>query len=356
MNDKGVPLHSDKALLQLFHQVGVGEGEQSEQGGGEDEYNEGEGEGERERRLYVFDREHLDADPELVALDLKISQDLVLNEPPLNPQDPLTSHLSLSIHNFETLRALINSIKNQRSSLSLALANLHRVNCATLKLFETYQKNSQPIVDNFENLLRHWQENMDSIKKVKVVNGLLVRNSSAASSLVTSSSQSSQEKQRYLGDYVSAEKMMAVRDGCAKILVELTTKSDFLQSTLDQVLLNTEQVEQDLQLTSQDLQDLQACQQDAEQGHSRIEELVRAGQHMSDSGLLAQCFEELSVCDAEHRDRIRFLIERKVNPNVSLFISLLLYCIDVFVLISLNPERYDSVPFDPDANYLSTAE
>lgn len=34
---------------------------------------------------------------------------------------------------------------------------------------------------------------------------------------------------------------------------------------------------------------------------------------VTDPVLLAQCFEELTVCDAEHRDRIRFLIERKVR-------------------------------------------
>lgn len=38
---------------------------------------------ERERRLYVFDREHLDADPELVARTLDITDDQLLTEPAL---------------------------------------------------------------------------------------------------------------------------------------------------------------------------------------------------------------------------------------------------------------------------------
>lgn len=37
----------------------------------------------RERRLYVFDREHLDADPEEMAFHLAITEDQVLQEPEL---------------------------------------------------------------------------------------------------------------------------------------------------------------------------------------------------------------------------------------------------------------------------------
>ena len=36
---------------------------------------------------------------------------------------------------------------------------------------------------------------------------------------------------------------------------------------------------------------------------------------MTDPELLEQCFAELSHADAEHRDRIRFLIERKVSSS-----------------------------------------
>ncbi|KAK4690843.1 hypothetical protein P7C70_g9478, partial [Phenoliferia sp. Uapishka_3] len=72
-------------------------------------------EGERERRLYVFDREHLDADPEPVAQHLAITEEQLLTEPPLSPEDPLHSHVALSFHNIEALRALIHSISLQRA-------------------------------------------------------------------------------------------------------------------------------------------------------------------------------------------------------------------------------------------------
>lgn len=146
------------------------------------------------------------------------------------------------------------------------------------------------------------------------------------------------------------------------VIAELKMRTEALQVTLDDVMTNAEAVQADLEATSyassfppkdvlgadahslvctlisRDLEDLDACEQDAEHGHARIEELVHAGESsklfvlprhrfvrkpslihavplstVTDSGLLAQCFEELSVCDAEHRDRIRFLIERKVT-------------------------------------------
>lgn len=43
---------------------------------------------ERERRLYIFDREHLDADPEEVAFALSITEDQVLLEPELGRACP----------------------------------------------------------------------------------------------------------------------------------------------------------------------------------------------------------------------------------------------------------------------------
>ncbi|GAA6064622.1 hypothetical protein JCM10212_006067 [Sporobolomyces blumeae] len=293
---------------------------------------------EQEHRVYVFDREHLDADPEQVAFGLRLDEDMVLHEPPLNPEDPLSSHLSLSLHNLSTLRALTSSITYQRSSLSSALSNLHRVNTGTLSSFSLYLESAEPSLTRYENLLNGWEANMEAIKRVAIVHGLLVRGGSGSSSVTATgtaianasgngmglglghqreastagaASRSGEEKQRFLGDYVSSEKMAAVRDGCAKVLAELRMRTEALQVTLDDVMANAEAVQADLDATSRDLEDLEVCEQDAEHGHLRIEELVQAGETMTDPELFAQCFEELSVCDAEHRDRIRFLIERK---------------------------------------------
>ncbi|GAA6024052.1 hypothetical protein JCM11491_001613, partial [Sporobolomyces phaffii] len=343
MNDQGIPLAKDESLEQLLTSLASGSEPRQRRRRDPADLVASDQSGEqppRDRadpRLYVFDREHLDADPELVADTLRIDEDMVLNEPPLHPEDPLTSHLSLSLHNLATLQALTASIKHQRSSLSLALSNLHRVNQGTATSFRLYLETAAPRLDRYEALLAGWEHNMDSIRKVRVVNGLLVRSSSSSSSSTTAASGvvgagqpprereasagqqasanrsagASDEKQRYLGDYVSSDKMMAVRDGCAKILAELRMRTEALQVTLDDVMTSAEAVQADLEATSRDLEDLEACEQDAEHGHLRIEELVHAGESMTDSGLLAQCFEELSVCDAEHRDRIRFLIERK---------------------------------------------
>ncbi|TNY19397.1 hypothetical protein DMC30DRAFT_400574 [Rhodotorula diobovata] len=281
-----------------------------------------------ERRIYVFDREHLDANPEEVANALAITEDQVLTEPPLNPEDPLTSHLSLSHHNLATLRALISSIQLQHASLALALSNLHRVNTGTSSSLALFLEGAQPTLERYEALLGGWEAAMDAVGRVGVVAGLLMRGGAGGSGSVTSAGQGhghardasagsavalrgGEDKQRVLGDYVSRDKMLAVRDGCAKVLAELKMRAEGLQATLDEVVGATQAVQADLEATSHDLQDLEACEHDAEQGHLRIEELVQAGEHMTDPVLLSQCFDELTVCDAEHRDRIRFLVERK---------------------------------------------
>lgn len=44
------------------------------------------GSGPSTRRIYVFDRDHLDSDPDEVAAALSVSEEMVLGEPPLNRQ------------------------------------------------------------------------------------------------------------------------------------------------------------------------------------------------------------------------------------------------------------------------------
>ncbi|KAG0667117.1 oligomeric, coiled-coil, peripheral membrane protein [Rhodotorula mucilaginosa] len=264
------------------------------------------------RRIYVFDRDHLDSDPDEVAAALSVSEEMVLGEPPLNLEDPLPSHLSLSQHHLFTLQALVTSIHLQIDSLALALANLRRVNSGTFSSFSLFLESAQPTMQRYERLLEGWEGAMDAVSKVAVISGLLTRtagSSAGNASTVGVGGAGGQEKQRYLGDYVSREKMLAVRDGCAKVLAELKLRTEDLQATLDTVTSATEAVEGELDVTKSDLLDLEACTQDAEQGHLRIEELVHAGSENPE--LLEQCFAELSHADAEHRDRIRFLIERK---------------------------------------------
>ncbi|GAA5903685.1 hypothetical protein JCM5296_002118 [Sporobolomyces johnsonii] len=330
MNEEGSPLNRDEAVQHLAMLAGTpansGLLSRSAAGGGGagDGPGQGQGQGARERRVYVFDRDHLDADPDEVARLLAVTDEMVLGEPPLNPEDPLPSHLSLSHHNLTTLRALISSIELQRASLALALSNLHRVNTGTSSSFALFLEAARPNLERYERLLAGWEEAMGAVGRVAVVAGLLMRGGGTSASASASASAGAgharegsavsaggPEKQRFLGDYVSSEKMLAVRDGCAKVLAELKLRTDGLQATLNDVVTNTEAVQADLEAMSHDLEDLDACEQDAEHGHMRIEELVRAGEQMTDPELLAQCFEELSVCDAEHRDRIRFLVERK---------------------------------------------
>ncbi|BGP24458.1 autophagy-related protein 11 [Rhodotorula toruloides] len=317
MNEEGAPLNRDEAVqhLALLANTPASSAVLTPRPEGAGSTTSVRGMQTGVKRIYVFDREHLDADPEEVAAALVVTEEAVLTEPPLNPEDPLHSHRSLSLHNLQTLHALISAIQLQHASLALALSNLYRVNTGTASSFSLFLESAQPTMERYEALLTGWEESMDAVGKVAIVAGLLMRHASSGSfghaREGSTSSVPQPEKQRYLGDYVSTDKMLAVRDGCAKVLAELKLRSEALRATLDGVVAGTEAVQADLEATKLEMQDLEACQHDAEQGHMRIEELVHAGQEMSDPDLRASCFEELSVCDAEHRDRIRFLVERK---------------------------------------------
>lgn len=61
---------------------------------------------------------------------------------------------------------------------------------------------------------------MDAISRVQVVSGLVGRGGGHLRDGSTASSGLGKDKERYLGDYVSRDKMLAVRDGCSKVLCQ----------------------------------------------------------------------------------------------------------------------------------------
>ncbi|KDE06625.1 hypothetical protein MVLG_03120 [Microbotryum lychnidis-dioicae p1A1 Lamole] len=263
--------------------------------------------GAEEKRIYVFDREHLDADPEVVANRLAITEQQVLTEAPLEPQDPLHSHIGLSLHHLDSVHSLIHSIALQHSSLHLALSNLHRVNTGTHASLQVYLDSTQPNLQTWQGLLESWEDSMIAIGKVGVVSALLGKRGSG----MGGSSVNSTAQERYLGDYVSRDKMGAVKEGCKRVLDDLVSRTQSMQASVDDVLAKTAIVQTEFDATSRDMEDLDACAHDAEIGHQRIEELVRASEEMQDPTLTDQCFEELTLLDSEHRDRIRFLVQHK---------------------------------------------
>lgn len=91
----------------------------------------------------------------------------------------------------------------------------------------------------------------------------------------------------------------------------MTARSEEIQTTLELVATGAAQIEDEVDATGRDLEDLHACEDDGEAGHAHVEQLVAAGAELTDPDLRADNFEELSVADAESRDRIRFLVERK---------------------------------------------
>ncbi|SCV71224.1 BQ2448_2812 [Microbotryum intermedium] len=266
-----------------------------------------------EKRVYVFDREHLDADPDVVANGLSITEQQVLTEAPLEPQDPLHSHIGLSLHHLDSVHSLIHSIALQHSSLHLALSNLHRVNTGTHASLQVYLDSTQPNLQTWQGLLEGWEDSMIAIGKVGVASALLGKRASG----MGGSSVNSQAQERFLGDYVSRDKMGAVKEGCKRVLDDLVSRTESMQVTVDGVLAETAAVQTEFDATSffeclsRDMEDLDACAHDAETGHQRIVELVRASEEMQDPSLTDQCFDELTLLDSEHRDRIRFLVQHK---------------------------------------------
>lgn len=191
----------------------------------------------------------------------------------------MPSHESLSQHNLFTLHALVTSIHLQIDSLALALANLRRVNSGTSSSFTLFLESAQPALQKYERLLAGWEGAMDAVGKVAVISGLLTRTTSATvGNASTVGGAGGQDKQRYLGDYVSREKMLAVRDGCAKVLgesqrgctpcfrqgltalalsqiAELKLRTEGLQATLNTVTSATEAVEGELDITKYETHD-----------------------------------------------------------------------------------------------------
>lgn len=251
---------------------------------------------------------------------------------------------------------------------------------------------------------------MDAVGKVGVVAGLLGRGGGGGGgqghgregSLVSQQGtpevgKEKSEKQRFLGDYVSRDKMLAVRDGCAKVLgafslllrplfhtltgsfprpsaqpnsgsgrkayrrscttllrrrkrCRLTSRrrgaspsglslpAPFLPPEERGRLKRTHSADalphsqprpprprsmrarrrawpsSDRRARSSGRRECVSCSCFSS---SLLRLLTYAPYHLvvTDPELQAQCFEELSVYDAEHRDRIRFLIERKVSSS-----------------------------------------
>lgn len=144
-------------------------------------------------------------------------------------QDPLLSHVGLSEHNLVTLHALLTSLVLQRDSLQLALSNLSRVLASTTTKLDDFLENNIAQINHWRGLLDKGAENMDAVSMVGVVSGLISRGSGSTSGTPTIGAVSGvgaslnnvgKERERFLGDYVSRDKMVAVREGCAKVLGE----------------------------------------------------------------------------------------------------------------------------------------
>lgn len=95
MNEEGSPLNRDEAVQHLALLAGTPASSTVLA-----PPQPGRVQGGTERRIYVFDREHLDAEPEEVAMHLRIDEEMVLTEAPLNRSFSFSPSTSMSSSSF----------------------------------------------------------------------------------------------------------------------------------------------------------------------------------------------------------------------------------------------------------------
>lgn len=134
--------------------------------------------------------------------------------------------------------------------------------------FGLFLDTANPNLEAWTRLLEGWEDSMDAVGRVSIVDGLVGRGHSREGSTGAPGS-SGKDKERFLGDYVSRDKMLAVRDGCARVLgevhsvracfcrrnllysptVELKERTEGLQMTLDEALEGTAAVQAEFDAT-----------------------------------------------------------------------------------------------------------
>ena len=163
------------------------------------------------------------------------------------PPDYAATHYKVAQRNLATTNDLLSDLSNQRSALSVALANLDRHRTSKQGGVEAFELFASPLLSSQATLLALYQPCLDLVYKIKVHPALLSvpssslgglsassrRTASAASpsltpdstaptlhhrsSSATHTSTTTTVKDRFLGDYVSREKIGQVKDVCAKV-------------------------------------------------------------------------------------------------------------------------------------------
>ena len=114
---------------------------------------------------------------------------------------------------------MLQSIALQRASLQVAIANLVQVINNTNTQINHFTDHAQPSLASWVKLLEGMEPALEAINLVPVIAGLNSRSVGHARGASAASAMSNgRERDKVLGEYVRREKMVVVRDECAKVL------------------------------------------------------------------------------------------------------------------------------------------
>jgi autophagy-related protein 11 len=310
--------------------------------------------------VFAFNRDHLDADLDALEHEMHLNRSQVLPDPML-PRKPAlwslahqrsssrqafdatqdarqlaTAHAQSAARYLDMVRNLLDSLRFQRQSLQVAIANLERHQASKQGGAEMFTLVATPQLERYAALLDAYAQHMDLISKIKVLPSL-VSNSSAHSSVIgerriASESPSSPNvqagpshvrsssahqlptfKERYLSIYVHKAKIDTVKDGCSKVYADLQERFGLLKEVLAGVAEGTETLLADFQ--ADNLDDLEYCEKDSLAAKERVDAVGRAMQLLGaqDDEAFADGFAELVILETEFRERILYLVARKVD-------------------------------------------
>lgn len=114
---------------------------------------------------------------------------------------------------------MLQSIALQRASLQVAIANLVQVIRNTNTQINHFTDHAHPSLESWTRLLDGMEPALEAINLVPVIPGLNSRSAGHARGVSAASAMSTgRDKDKVLGEYVRREKMVVVRDECAKVL------------------------------------------------------------------------------------------------------------------------------------------
>ncbi|KAG0148148.1 hypothetical protein CROQUDRAFT_430972 [Cronartium quercuum f. sp. fusiforme G11] len=278
--------------------------------------------------LYAFDRQYLSADPAEVLSKLasQLEDALEPSVPQFDPNvdtntDSITTlakahHKSGSAH-LRTTILLLSHVRAQKSALEAALNNLDKFRESPKGAWEAFETFAQPLVEGYGTLLEAYAPALALARRVKIHPQLLstsVLNRPSAPSSTIGSSGSTVVKSKFMGDYVMEDRITQIRDRCLKVYDELCLGFKRIRASSREVDDGAITLRSELAGPDCDLEDLDLLEKDAEEGFQRIEEVIFQIPQFTEEeqDALLESFAELFILDDDSRERIAFLVERKV--------------------------------------------